>query len=237
MGVLLTLSKTPVPEKQFCYQYPHPAVTTDMVVFSVREAELKLLLIQRKVAPYKGRWALPGGFVGIDEDIDTCAARELAEETGVKDAYLEQLCAFGEPKRDPRERVITIAYFALIPSEKIEIRAATDAAAVGWFAMDELPNLAFDHAKIVATAKQRLIDKLDSTTIAFQLLPKEFTLTELQEIYEIVREEALDKRNFRKWAMALEHVKETGKERRDGRHRPAKLYRLKRPGIVDAIRQ
>ena len=133
-----------MPTKKYCYEYPHPAVTTDIVVFSIREQQLKLLLIKRKIQPFKGKWALPGGFVALDEDIDECAQRELQEETGVGDVYLEQLRTYGHPQRDPRERVITIAYYALIPSEKIQIRAATDAAAVDWFAMQELPKLAFD---------------------------------------------------------------------------------------------
>ena len=137
------------------YDYPHPAVTTDIVIFTIRDGRLKLLLIRRGAAPFKGRWALPGGFVGIDEDLEDGARRELAEETGVSGVYLEQLYTFGAPDRDPRERVITVAYYALIPSDRLEIRAATDAEAVGWFALDELPDLAFDHAKIVARAQER----------------------------------------------------------------------------------
>jgi len=223
-------------EKKYCYEYPHPAVTTDMVVFTIRDQCLKLLLIKRKLTPFKGKWALPGGFVALDEDIHECAERELAEETGVSGVYLEQLCTYGHPQRDPRERVITIAYYALIPSEKLEIRAATDAADVGWFALDDLPALAFDHATIVEQAKQRLVTKLDYSTIAFQFLSGTFTLTEIQEIYETILEDKMDKRNFRKWALALENIEETGEERRDGRHRPAKLYRLIDPARVEIIK-
>ena len=225
-----------MPKKTYCYEYPHPAVTTDMVVFTVRDSQLKLLLIKRKLAPFRGKWALPGGFVALDEDIHECAERELAEETGVKGVYLEQLCTYGHPKRDPRERVITIAYFALIPSEKLQLHAATDAADVAWFAMDELPKLAFDHKTIVEQAKQRLVTKLDYSTLAFQFLANEFTLTDIQEIYEIILEEKMDKRNFRKWALALENIEETENERRDGAHRPAKLYRLIDPGRVEIIK-
>jgi len=224
------------PEKKYCYKYPHPAVTTDIVIFTIREQLLKLLLVKRKGEPNKGNWALPGGFVALDESLRQCAERELAEETGVSGVYLEQLYTFGNPERDPRERVITVAYYALIPSDKIEIRAATDAEAVGWFAMDELPGLAFDHEKIVQTAKKRLVAKLDYSTLAFQFMPKEFTLTELQEVYEIILEAEVDKRNFRKWVLALESIEETGGERREGRHRPAKLYRLKNPHKVDIIK-
>ncbi len=213
-------------DKKYCYEYPHPAVTTDIVVFTIREGRLKLLLIKRKISPYKGKWALPGGFVALHEDISQCAARELAEETGVSSVFLEQLGAYGAPKRDPRERVITIAYFALIPSEKIQVQAATDAAAADWFAMDALPELAFDHAEIVEQAKTRLLNKLGHSTIAFQFLADEFTLTDLQKVFEIIQGEEVDKRNFRKWALALNSIEATGKERREGQHRPAKLYRL-----------
>lgn len=221
---------------KYCYQYPHPAVTTDIVIFTVRDQQLKVLLIRRKGAPYKGKWALPGGFVEIDEDLEQSAKRELAEETGVKGVYLEQLYTFGAPKRDPRERVITVAYFALIPSQKQHLQAATDAEAVDWFAIDQLPKLAFDHQDIIDTAHQRLIAKLDYSTIAFQFMPKEFTLTELQTVYEIILQQEVDKRNFRKWVLALENIEETGNERREGPHRPAKLYRVTNPGEVEIIK-
>lgn len=220
----------------FNYPYPHPAVTTDVVIFSIRDSRLKLLLIKRAGDPYRGKWALPGGFVDINESLDQGARRELQEETGLSGVFLEQLYTFGEPKRDPRERVITVAYFALIPSDCISLQAATDAEAVGWFAMDELPKLAFDHQHIVAMAHQRLSAKLDYSTIAFQFMPTEFTLSDLQAVYEIILQEEIDKRNFRKWVLALEQIEETGEEKRDGAHRPAKLYRLKEPGKVEIIK-
>ena len=223
-------------EKKYCYDYPHPAVTTDIVIFTIREAQLKVLLVKRKGEPYRAKWALPGGFVNPDENLRQSAERELAEETGVSDVFLEQLYTFGDPGRDPRERIITVAYYALIPSDKIELKAATDAEAVGWFAMDEVPELAFDHVKILNKAKQRLVAKLDYSTIAFQFMADDFTLSELQEVYEIIRQEEVDKRNFRKWVLALESIEETGEERRDGRHRPAKLFRLKQPKRVEFIK-
>jgi len=220
----------------YSYDYPHPAVTTDIVIFSIRDSELKLLLIKRKGAPCKGKWALPGGFVRLDEDLEAAANRELAEETGVSGVYLEQLYTFGRPDRDPRERVITVAYYALIPSDRLTLMASTDAEAVGWFGMDELPGLAFDHETIVEMAHQRLVAKLDYSTLAFQFMPGEFTLTELQEVYEIILRADIDKRNFRKWVLALERVEETGEYRRDGAHRPAKLYQLINRDQVDIIK-
>lgn len=218
------------------YEFPHPAVTVDVVIFTVREKKLKLLLVKRAGEPYQGKWALPGGFVRLDEDLDAAARRELEEETGVSGVYLEQLYTFGRVDRDPRERVITVAYYALIPSDKLELKAATDAEAVGWFGMDELPELAFDHDEIVAMAHSRLSAKLDYSTIAFQFMPEKFTLSELQEVYEIILRQEMDKRNFRKWILALEQIEETDEERRGGIHRPAKLYRVKHPGVVEIIK-
>lgn len=220
----------------YSYRYPHPAVTTDIVIFTIRDGRLKLLLIKRGGEPYQGRWALPGGFVELDEDLEASARRELEEETGVSGVYLEQLYTFGRPDRDPRERVITVAYYALIPSDQVRLQAATDAEAVGWFAFEELPPLAFDHDEIVAMAHQRLVAKLDYSTIAFQFLSREFTLSELQEVYEIIRREPVDKRNFRKQVLALGKLVETKKMKRDGAHRPARLYRVKSPGKVDIIK-
>lgn len=218
------------------YEYPHPAVTTDVVIFTVRDKQLKLLQIMRGGEPYKGKWALPGGFIQLDEDLETGARRELAEETGVTGVYLEQLYTYGAVDRDPRERVITVAYSALIPSDKIVLQAATDAEAVGWFSMDELPELAFDHKNIVDMAHQRLVAKLDYSTIAFQFMPEEFTLSELQDVYEIILREEMDRRNFRKWMLALDQIKETGGERREGAHRPAKLYKVINPDKVEIIK-
>ena len=220
----------------YSYDYPHPAVTTDIVIFTIRQDELKVLLIKRALPPFKGEWALPGGFVNIDEDLDVAARRELEEETGVRDVYLEQLYTFGKPDRDPRERVITVAYYALIPSDRLEIRAASDAEAVGWFAMDEMPDLAFDHGGILETAYERLAAKLDYSTIGFQMMPAEFTLSELQRVYEIIRGAELDKRNFRKSILALDVLEETGGQKAEGAHRPARLYRVAEPGTVRIVK-
>jgi len=218
------------------YEFPHPAVTTDIVIFSIRDVALKVLLIKRAGKPYKGKWALPGGFVREDEDLDSSALRELEEETGVHAVYLEQLYTFGKPRRDPRERVITVAYYALIASDQLSLCAATDAEAVGWFGLDEMPDLAFDHEEIIAMAHDRLSAKLDYSTIAFQFMAETFTLSELQSVYEIILGEAIDKRNFRKWILALEQIEETGELRREGSHRPAMLYRVIHPDQVDIIK-
>jgi 8-oxo-dGTP diphosphatase len=219
-----------------CYAYPHPAVTTDVVVFTIRDRRLKLLLIERGGEPFRGMWALPGGFLDIDEDLEACAKRELEEETGVSGVYLEQLYTFGKPDRDPRERVISIAYYALVPSDRLQVKAASDASDAKWFALDEMPELAFDHNQIIKQAHGRLVAKLDYSTIAFQFMAETFTLSELQAVYEILLDEELDKRNFRKWILALEQVEETGELRRTGNHRPARMYRLKNPDQVEIIK-
>jgi len=218
------------------YEFPHPALTTDIVIFTIRDNQLKLLLIVRGIEPYKGKWALPGGFVKMDEDLETAARRELQEETGISNVYLEQLYTFGDIDRDPRERVITVSYYALVASERIRLQASTDAEAVGWFSLSALPELAFDHQHIVEMAHKRLIARLDYSTIAFQFMPNEFTLSELQAVYQIILQEEIDKRNFRKWILALEKIEETGQTRRDGPHRPAKLYRVIKPDSVEIIK-
>jgi len=218
------------------YTHPHPAVTTDIVLFTIRDDRLQLLLVRRGIEPYRDSWALPGGFVRADEGLDTCARRELEEETGVSEVYLEQLYTFGTPDRDPRERVLTVAYYALVCSSRLRLSAASDAVDAQWFPVDDLPELAFDHEEIVALAHQRLVSKLDYATIAFQFLPDTFTLNEVQDVYETIGCEPLDNRNFRKWMLAFQLVDETGEVRRGGANRPAKLYRLSKPGTVDHFR-
>lgn len=220
----------------YTYEYPHPAVTVDIAVFTVRNDELNVLLIKRALEPFQGEWALPGGFVTPDESLEEAARRELAEETGVAGVYLEQLYTFGDINRDPRERVITVAYYALIPSDKLEIRAATDAEGVGWFSVDKLPELAFDHPEILDMAIDRLAAKVEYSTIAFQLVAESFTLTELQHVYELIERGAIDKRNFRKRILALGVIEPTGEEKREGPHRPAKLYRVIDRSKVDVIK-
>lgn len=226
----------PDKSKMYSYEYPHPAVTVDIVVFTIRDEQLKLLLIRRACPPYRGKWALPGGFVAIDEDLDEAASRELHEETGISSVFLEQLYTFGNPKRDPRERVITVAYYALVPSDKMRLQAATDAEAADWFGITELPDLAFDHAEIVSMAQQRLVARPGYSTLAFQFLPETFTLHELQNVYEIICRQSVDKRNFRKWVLGLDQIEETGGKRTGSAHRPAKLFRRKYRDEVEIIR-
>ena len=225
------------PQEAFSYPYPHPAVTTDVVVFTILDGRLSILLIKRANRPHQGCWALPGGFLDIDEDLDVCAARELQEETGIGGLYLEQLYTFGATHRDPRERVISVAYYALVPQDALATpRAASDATEVGWYAFEDLPPLAFDHAQVIEMAHRRLVAKLDYSTIALQFMPEAFTLGQLQRVYEALLNQSLDKRNFRKRILSLELIEETGKQRRNGKHRPAREYRAKHPRRVEIIK-
>lgn len=207
-------------------KFDRPSVTVDVVMMSLRQRDLQVLLVKRRAWPYEGMWAIPGGFVNIDESLEEAAKRELQEETGVQHVYLEQLYTFGDPGRDPRTRVITVVYFALLDSERLQVRAADDAVEVGWFSVYDLPPLAFDHAKILEYTLNRLRGKLNYTTIAFSLLPEQFTLHELQRVYEIILHRRLDKRNFRKKIVSTGILEDTGAKKMEGTHRPARLYRF-----------
>lgn len=200
----------------------------DVIVFAFHDNRLQVLLVRRKLEPFKGKWALPGGFVQMDEDLHTSALRELGEETGINDVYLEQLYSFGDPDRDPRAHTVTVAYFALMSADQLaaaRLEPATDVDAVRWWSIYDLPDLAFDHARILRYALQRLRWKLEWTGLGFLLLPAEFTLGELQRVYETVLNEALDKRNFRRKILDQGIIEETGNMYK-GEHRPAKLYRF-----------
>jgi 8-oxo-dGTP diphosphatase len=208
------------------YQYPRAALTVDCVVFGFDDGELKALLIERGLEPFKGRWALPGGFVRVEETLDVAARRELVEETGLKNVFLEQLYTFGEVERDPRERVVSVAYYALVKLSDHRAKAATDAANAQWFPVSKLPKLGFDHAEILRTALGRLQGKVRYQPIGFELLPEKFTLSQLQHLYEAVLETELDKRNFRKKVLSFELLVPLKETQMVGRHRPAQLFRF-----------
>jgi 8-oxo-dGTP diphosphatase len=212
--------------------YPRPSVTADVIIFTLRGGDLQVLLIRRKNPPCEGMWAIPGGFVQIDESLEEAALRELAEETGVHDVYLEQLYTFGDVDRDPRGRVITVAYFALVPALAIDPHAGDEATEARWCSVSDLPSLGFDHADILAYALQRLRYKLEYTAVGFELLPEVFTLSELQEAYEVILGEGLDKRNFRRKIISANVIEETG-DRRVGEGRPAKLYRFRDDAVAE----
>lgn len=231
----------------YTYEYPRPAVTADVVLFTLRAQDLAVLLIRRGKAPFKGAWALPGGFVDKNEALERAASRELQEETGVTGVGLEQLATFGDPGRDPRGHTVSVAYFSFVAAETHPLAPGDDAADAAWLSLAELPItqpegstrpkprrkkgqggpivLAFDHARIIELARKRLEERLSEPRPSrFELVPPQFTLTELQHVYEAVMGRPLDKRNFRARLMARGLVEEVSEHRR-GRHRPAQLYR------------
>jgi 8-oxo-dGTP diphosphatase len=210
----------------YTYEYPRPALTVDCVVFGMDEEDLKVLLIKRGVEPFQGKWALPGGFVRMEESLDEAARRELEEEAGIRPSHLEQLYTFGEPGRDPRGRVVTVAYFVLVKLSDHRVHASTDAREAAWFSVWDAPKLAFDHADILSAALQRLKGKVRYQPIGFELLPPKFTLTQLQRLYEIILERDLDKRNFRKKILSMELLEELDEVEQDVSHRAARLYRF-----------
>lgn len=204
-------------------------VAVDVVIFTINaespvSAALEVLLVKRGIPPFRGSWAIPGGFVLPDESLEDAALRELTEETGLRNVYLEQLYTFGNPGRDPRGRVVAVSYFALVAADQ-RPAAGSDAAEARFHPMSSLPQLAFDHDRILAYALERLRNKLEYTTVGFQLLPAKFTLSELQRVYEAILGRALDKRNFRRKLSLLGILTPLNEKRESGR-RPAQLYRF-----------
>ncbi len=210
----------------YTYKYARPALTVDCVVFGVDDEDLKVLLIRRANPPFANAWALPGGVVEVDETADDAARRELEEETSLKRVFLEQLYTFSDVDRDPRERVVSIAYFALVRLGDHRLQAATDAADANWFCADKPPRLAFDHRKILRVARERLRAKVRYQPIGFELLPRKFSLRRLQHLYETVLGREMDKRNFRKKILSLEVLSPLDEVEQGVAHRAAKLYRF-----------
>lgn len=209
-------------------KYDRPSVTVDVVIFTLIDGALHVLLVQRRNWPYENHWAIPGGFVEMDEGLDEAARRELEEETGLHDLYLEQLYTFGTPGRDPRTRVISVAYIALVRADAHALRVSEESTDVRWFPVAKLPGkLAFDHNAILDVAMERLRSKLEYTTLAFQLLPEVFSILELKHIYEQILGEELDKGNFYRKIKDARVLEDTG-QRREGRGRPTTLYRFVR---------
>ena len=209
-------------EKKFCYKYPHPAVTTDCVIFGFDGTRLQVLLVQRGIEPYKGRWAFPGGFLKMDESCEQGALRELQEETGLTGAYIEQFHAFSDPNRDPRERVITIAYYALVKIQQVQ--GGDDADRADWFALDEVPPLAFDHDMILREALKRLRERIHFEPVGFELLPEKFTMKQLQNLYEAILDVRFDRRNFTKKMLHFNILTQLDETTRPTPKREAFLY-------------
>lgn len=210
------------------YQYERPGLTVDCVIFGLdlEEESLKVVLIERDLEPFAGRWAIPGGFVRNGETLEAAAMRELQEETGITDVFLEQLYTFGDPARDPRGWIVSVAYYALVSPDKHSIHAATDARQARWFPVTALPRLAFDHAVMLRTALERIRGKLTYAPIGFELLPHKFTIKQLQKLYEIVLGMKLDNRNFRKKIFGMDVLQELLEMQQGVPHRAARLYQF-----------
>ena len=221
----------------YIYQHARPAVTADCVVFGLDEQDLKVLLVQRGQEPFRGHWALPGGFAVVGEALEDTARRELAEETGLKDVFLEQLYTFSDPARDPREHVVTVAYYALVNLSDHPVQAATDASSAAWFCIDDIPKLAFDHDLILQAAYERLRGKITYQPIGFELLPEKFPLRMLQGVYEKILDRDLDKRNFRKKILSMEILEELDEIETDVGHRAARLYRFNKRAYDEKVKQ
>lgn len=189
-------------EQMYSYRYPHPAVATDCVIFGFDGVKLKVLLVERGGEPYKGMWAFPGGFLRMDETAEQGALRELKEETDLSPYYIEQFHCFSDPHRDPRERVLSIAFLALV--KIAEVKGGDDAAQAEWFSMDEIPQLAFDHDHILRMALDKLRERIHFQPVGFELLPQKFTLKELQMLYEAILGVHFDRRNFTKKMLHLD---------------------------------
>ena len=207
---------------KYSYKYPHPSVTTDCVIFGFDGVKLKVLLVERGMAPYKGRWAFPGGFLNMDESAEEGALRELKEETGLEGAYIRQFHTFSAPQRDPRERVITIAYYALVRMQ--EVKGGDDASDARWFALDEVPPLAFDHDQILRKAEKTLRQQIHFEPVGFELLPEKFTIKQLQNLYEAILDMRFDRRNFYNKMRRLGMLELTGDTANPSQRREANLF-------------
>jgi len=212
--------------------YENPGVTVDLAIFTVNEHKLKAMPVKRAEEPFLGAWSLPGGFLKAGESLDEAAQRVLIEKVGVDHVYMEQLYTFGDPQRDPRSRVITIAYIALIPWQSLPQPESKKVAELNWMPVNQLPSLAFDHKAIMNYAVKRLRAKVSYSNIVHGLMAKQFRLSELQTMYEIILNDKLDKRNFRKRMLSTGLLDETGKKDLTGAHRPAMLYRFKTKEII-----
>ncbi len=217
-------NKTTTEELKYCYKYPHPSVTTDCVIFGFDGTKLSVLLVKRGLEPYKGRWAFPGGFMNMDESAEEGALRELQEETGLKGAYIRQFHTFTAPERDPRERVITIAYYALVRMQ--EVVGGDDADDARWFTLDEVPQLAFDHDQILRKAQKALRQQIHFEPIGFELLPEAFTIKELQNLYEAILDVHFDRRNFYNKMKRLEMLDATNETVNPSKKKEAILFRF-----------
>lgn len=212
----------------YTYQYPHPAVTVDCIIFGFDGQNLKVMLVQRKSEPFAKMWALPGAFVDETESLESCAERVLLKECNISGVYLEQLFTFGSPSRDPRERVISVAYMGLVKTADFELIAGNDELQIEWRDVEEIPDLAFDHQQILRTAIDRIRGKIRYQPIGFELMNPKFTLPQLQQLYEAILGQSLDRRNFRKKLLSMQILKQLPEKQQNVAHKAAFYYEFDR---------
>lgn len=213
-------------KNEFCYEYERPAITSDCVIFGFDESNLKVLFINRGIEPYLNHWALPGGFIQMNETAEQAAVRILKKETNLSGVFLEQLYTFSNIDRDPRERIISISYFALVKLTNYHAKAGKDETLAKWFEVDKIPELAFDHENIFRTALNRLKGKIRYQPVGFELLPEKFKLSQLQHLYEVILETTIDKRNFRRKILQMELLIDMEEKETNVAHKAAKLYKF-----------
>lgn len=221
--------------KKYCYDYPRPAVTADCIIFGFDAGELKVLLIERGIEPYKGKWAIPGGFLRDNESADDCARRELFEETGLENVFMEQLYTFSNPERDPRGHVVTVAYYALVKLSDYTVKAGDDAKNANWFGISKVPGLAFDHDRILRVALNRLRGKIRYQPVGFELLPERFTLPDLQTLYESILEVKIDRRNFRRKIDSTNLLIDHNESVKGVPHKGAKYYSFDKNKYMELV--
>ena len=223
--------------RKFTYEYPHPAVTVDCVIFGFDGKSLRILLIERGVEPFKGSWALPGGFVRMDETVEQAAMRELQEETNVKGVYMSQLAVFSEVDRDPRERVITVAFYALVKPSDHDVIGGDDAASAQWFSLDDYPPLVFDHEQILKAAFSQLQRNFRAGNVGLELFEDKFSISQLYALHSLVTQKEIDRRNFYKKVTSYNYIEPTTDKVRETPHKPSMLYSLDRIFYDSEIRE
>jgi len=222
--------------RKFSYEYPHPAVTVDCVIFGFDGKSLRILLIERGVEPFRGSWALPGGFVKIDEKVEDAAIRELQEETNVRGVYMSQLSVFSEVDRDPRERVITVAFYALVKPSDHDVIGGDDAASASWFSLDDYPTLVFDHELIVKAAFAQLQRNFRAGNVGLELFEDKFSISQLYTLHSLVTKKEIDRRNFYKKVTSYNYIEPTNEKMSETPHKPSQLFSIDRKAYDDEIR-
>jgi len=224
-------------KETFTYEYPRPAVTVDCVIFGFDGKSLRILLIERGLEPFKGSWALPGGFVRMDETVEEAAIRELQEETNVKGVYLSQLSVFSEVERDPRGRVITVAFYALVKPSDHDVIGGDDAASAQWFSLDDYPIPVFDHEQIIKAAYAQLQRNFRAGNVGLEMFEDKFSISQLYTLHSLVTQKDIDRRNFYKKMTSFDYIEPTNEKMSDTPHKPSQLFSIDRTAYDSEIKE